>query len=341
MKKANRGRLFLVCVLVLGAVFMWSTAWADFYVIAAGKRAKRTVLVSPQSTAVASGTALLNAQNGINDASATNPYLIIIEPGVYDIGSSSLQMKSYVDIQGSGENVTKITGNIDSISSGVLKGADDAELRFLTVENTSGGGACYAHAIYNSSCSPKMTHVTATAAGGTWSYGVYNNNSSPTMTNVTVATSGETHNYGVLNNSSSSPTMTNVTVTVTASGEEARNYGVLNNSSSPTMTSVTVVASGGTSNYGVQNNNSSSTMTSVTVVASGGTSYNYGVNNMSSSTTKIDHSVISGTTTINTDESSYTYIGNTRLKGGAVNGYHNTCAGVYDENFVFYPNTCP
>ena len=337
MKKANRGRLFLVCVLVLGAVFMWSTAWADFYVIAAGKRAKRTVLVSPQSTAVASGTALLNAQNGINDASATNPYLIIIEPGVYDIGSSSLQMKSYVDIQGSGENVTKITGNVAIGLSGVLKGADDAELRFLTVENT--GGGTYANAIFNLGASPSMTHVTATASGGTYNYGVFNHSSSsPTMTNVTATASGGASSSGVLN-AHSSPTMTHVTAT--ASGGNV-NHGVENNSSSsPTMTSVTATASGGTTSYGVDNFSSSPKMTHVTATASGGTSYNYGVNNMSSSTTKIDHSVISGTTTIYTSADSFTYVGNTRLKGGAVNGYHNTCAGVYDENFVFYPNTCP
>ncbi|TFH41271.1 MAG: hypothetical protein E4G94_08230 [ANME-2 cluster archaeon] len=134
-------RMFWICLLILGFMFSWGLAYADgeFYVIAAGRKAKRTVLVSPKSTAAESGTALLNALSKITDASATNSYLIIIEPGIYDIGSSALQMKSYVDIQGSGENVTKITGTIDSLDSGVVRGANNVEIRFLTIENTGGG----------------------------------------------------------------------------------------------------------------------------------------------------------------------------------------------------------
>ena len=58
-------------------------------------------------------------------------------------------MKPYVDIEGSGELTTKITftGSASS-TTGTLVGANNAELRFLTVENT--GGDAYAIAIYNS-----------------------------------------------------------------------------------------------------------------------------------------------------------------------------------------------
>ena len=51
------------------------------------------------------------AVNSITDASATNPYLVVIGPGVYTV-TSPVVMKPYVDIAGSGENVTKITGAI-------------------------------------------------------------------------------------------------------------------------------------------------------------------------------------------------------------------------------------
>ena len=101
-------------MLALGTVPVWHPAWADFYVIAAGKKGKRTVLVSPRNTQTASGTILLNALDDITDAAVDNPYLIIVEPGVYDIGGENLQMKSYVDIQGAGQHLTKITGNVDS-----------------------------------------------------------------------------------------------------------------------------------------------------------------------------------------------------------------------------------
>ncbi|HEY3122638.1 MAG TPA: hypothetical protein VGK70_01075, partial [Thermoanaerobaculia bacterium] len=92
----------------------------------------RTVLVSPvPGDAAASGTALLNAIAGITDASVTNPYLVKIEPGVFDLGNSTLTTKLYVDIEGSGRLVTTIT-------SGAALTIDDSasvELRSLTLLN--------------------------------------------------------------------------------------------------------------------------------------------------------------------------------------------------------------
>jgi hypothetical protein len=170
---------------------------------------------SPQTN----GTSLLNTLADI-DGDVNNPNLIKLSPGIYDIGTSSLQMKPYVDVEGSGENTTTITGHIDSSSSGVVQGASNAEIRFLTVKNTGGGS--FAVAIYNTSASLKMTNVTASASDASYNYGVYNSTSSPTMTNVTTSASG-----GFINS------------------------GVYNSISSPTMTNVTASASGGTHNYGV------------------------------------------------------------------------------------------
>jgi hypothetical protein len=50
---------------------------------------KRTVLVSPVGTPQQNGTALRNALASITGASATNPYLLKIEPGIYDLGGSA------------------------------------------------------------------------------------------------------------------------------------------------------------------------------------------------------------------------------------------------------------
>ena len=225
-------------------------------------------------------TAMANLNLWCGTPSATSPCMMKIMPGVYDIGTKHLAMQSYVDIEGSGENTTIITGNSHP---GVVSGASNAEIRFLTVKNTGGVGQAWA--IYNQglSLSAKMTNVTASASGGIIdNYGVYNVSSSPTMTNVTASASGGTNNCGVRNNSSS-PTMTNVTAS--ASGG-TNNYGVYNNSSSPTMTNVTASASGGTTsyNFGVRNDSSSPTMTNVTASASGGI-ISCGVSNNSSSPT--------------------------------------------------------
>jgi hypothetical protein len=116
-------------------------------------------------TDVQNGTALLNALSSITDVSATKRYLLYIEPGTYDLDGNSLAMEQYVDIQGAGELSTLITSSSStSCQEGTVKGASNAELRFLTVRNI-GSGECTA-AISNTNASPCLTHVTATAAGG-------------------------------------------------------------------------------------------------------------------------------------------------------------------------------
>jgi hypothetical protein len=215
--------------------------------------------------------------------SANNPCLLKIMPGVYNVGTSPVIMQPYIDIEGSGESLTIITGSVSDLSfppaNGLVNGASNAEIRLLTVKNTGSGG--YKAAMLNNGASPRMTHMTAAASGGTCSYGVLNHSSSSSMTNITAAASGGgTSSYGVYN-STSSPTMTNVTAT--ASGGTWSN-GVYNDTSSPIMNSVTATASGGTYNSGVYNSSSSPTMTSVTATASGGTSSS-GVFNQTSSPT--------------------------------------------------------
>ncbi len=349
--------------LVLSLLTTFNFAWADdgFYVVAVGKRAKRTILVSPQNSPTASGTALLNAINGITDASASNPYLVLIEPGIFDIGANSLQMKEYVDIQGSGQNVTKITGNREGWSAGVLRGADNAELRFLTVENT--GGGTYSVAIFNSSCSPAMTRVTAKASGGTDNHGIRNYSSSPIMTNVTAEASGDRYNYGVFNSDDSSPIMTDVTAKASGgsnsggvynlhssptmingsaegSGALYYAYGIRNWTGSPIMRNVNITASeGALYNYGVYNSDGSSpTMTNVIVTVPSGT-YNCCIRSTTALTPRINHSLISGSCAIQTDGGCTAYVGNTMIDGAV--GANNICAGVYDENYVFFPDSCP
>jgi hypothetical protein len=256
-------------------------------------------------------TAMTGLASWCGTPSSNNPCLLKIMPGRYTV-TSAVVMQPYVDIEGSGEKVTKITAALISATNppsvATVMGANNAALRFLTVENTgtgistaailntsaspsvihvtatASGGASVNYGFFNNNSSaPKMTNVTATASGGTIdAAGVYNTgSSSPMMTNVTATASGATNTYGVHNDASSSPTMTNVTAN--ASGGINLTNGVYNSTSSPTMMSVTATASGGTSvNNGVYNTTSSPTMMSVTATASGGTNA-YGVRNADSS----------------------------------------------------------
>ena len=337
------------------------------YALTAMKTAYKNVLVVAKSGG--NYNTITDALDSITDNTANNRYLIWVAPGTF---TERVTLKDYVDIEGAGELATKITyiGSA-SADTGTVVGSNNVELRFLTVENT--GSAGYAIAIYNGSCSPHLTHLTATASGGTSiNSGVYNkSSSSPTMTNVTATASGGIYTYGVANDTSSSPTMTNVTAT--ASGG-TYSSGVFNDSSSPTMINVTARASGGTTNYGVRNATASSpTMTNVTATALGGTS-NHGVSNVSSSptiqnstisasggtnnygifndfvatsiyTVTVNNSQITGSNNTVRNDSHFTVrIGASKLDGGAVNvnGGTVTCIGAYDENYTSPGyTTCP
>lgn len=269
--------------------------------------------------------------------SPINPCLLKIMPGVYDIGSNSLQMQSYVDIEGSGENITRIKGNTDW-PVGVVMGASYAEIRFLTVESAGTGGYWgYKIAIrHNGGVSFRITNVTVIASGGTSNNtGIFNSGASPIMTNVTATASGA-ESTAVYNWAPA--TMTNVIAT--ASGEWY-NRGVYNNASGSTvrMTNVTATASGGTYNYGVVISHSPSTMIGVTATASGGTS-NYGVSITGPYLVTINNSIIKGSNNTIVNDS-ITSIANTQLDGGAVsNAGTLKCIGAYDENYDPLNSSC-
>jgi len=279
----------------------------------------RTVIVSPvPGDALASGTALLNALAGITDASATNPYLLKIEPGVYDLGNNGLTMQPYVDIEGSGENVTTITSThsstVNDETSATVIGASDAELRFLTVENQ--GGSDISIAIYSYFfVSPDLTNITASASGGAnFNYGIRNDSSSPKMSHVTASAIG-----GV---------------------GSALNAGVSNTGYSSSMTDVTASASGGNNSAGIwQFSSYGGIMTNVTASASGGTD-NYGMYNISSTFVRMKSSSFSGATNsiLNTGGAG-TWIASTMLDG-AVAGGGFKCVGAFDENYAALDSAC-
>jgi hypothetical protein len=190
--------------------------------------------------------AMVDSDNWCGPATETNPCLVKIMPGVYDVGSNSIQMKSYIDIEGSGENNTRIRGNISYNFSGVVLGATFAELRFLSVENTGGGS--FAIAMFNYQAAPKITNVTLTARnGGQNSVALFNQNLSlPLLTNVTLeAFDGVSNSIGVLSYNLCNPQLTNVKIK--ASGAP-QNYGVWSDHYVvTTMNNVNIESSGGSS----------------------------------------------------------------------------------------------
>lgn len=209
------------------------------------------------------------AVNSIADATETNPYLLLIGPGIYTL-TQTLVMKPYVNIAGSGQEATKLTGSISSstvAASAMVAGANNAALSDLTVENKGGSAA---------------------------SIGLYNDNSSPVIHNVTFHVTGGVGNVGVMNINSSKPTMRDVGVEATG-GNEC--YGVSNNSGSvPFMTGVIVTATAGTENYGLRSaGTSGASILHSILMAVGGISYAIKVDDAGGNV-RVLHSTIMGNT---------------------------------------------
>ncbi len=254
---------------------------------------------------------------------ASNRWLVYIAPGGYNL-PAPLEMLEYVDIQGAGEGVTSLTRGgsnthpLTNNSSATVYGADNAELRSLTVVNT--GGAIFATGILNIEASPTLSHVTFSTSGGTaLNTSVYNNNfSSPIMTGVTATAFGPSlDNFAIYNCDDSDPVMTNVIAI--ASGASRDNFGMHNDAASPTIFSSTLQASGGTNSYGIFNDPSPA------------------------ETIKIDNSpVMGGTATIHNSAGVTVRVTGSLLDGGDVAGAGVfTCLFSYNESYeILKEGTC-
>lgn len=197
--------------------------------------APEEVNVVPGATPSESGLALLDALASIDDASEENPYTIKLAPGIYDLGSESLVLKEHVDIEGSGEFTTKITAcGRRTLDGGTVVGSNDAELRFLTVENRGRGlldgptceDADYAIALYCEAASPRLIHVRLVAlqeqgGGAVFAVGCFATGtiSGPRMRSVSVIARGEPNslNYAIwARNIAVSPPIENSIISATS-----------------------------------------------------------------------------------------------------------------------------
>ena len=233
------------------------------------------------------------ALDSITTASAANPFLVLVGPGVF---SERVVMKPFVDIQGSGEGVTKVTQSGSTEPDfGTVAGADDAELRFLTVENT--GGSDGVIGVYNAGTSPRLVHVTVEVetGAGTNAYGVLNQAATgvptaPELTRVTVRverTGGSGAHLGVINQVEANARLSHVRVEVSGTTSGVR-YGVFNSDAAPLLHDVEVSAGSSETSasvFGVVNQDADgAVLRSVRVAVTGGGT-RYGVNNTRSDVT--------------------------------------------------------
>ena len=200
----------------------------------------------------ASGQTLLAAlaaipTSGNDSPSVTNPWLVKIGPGIFDIGGQIVLMTPFVNIEGSGENSTVITapGCTSCSNYGTLLGSNYTELSQLTVRNT--GGAAYATAITGVEGSMLIKSVTANASGGTsQTIGILITSSAPILKDVTAIAvpSPGSEAYGIWV-SGGSPTIRDCSVSASDPTSVVNVYGIYaNGSSAPAISNCTVLGLG-------------------------------------------------------------------------------------------------
>ena len=323
-----------------------------------------------------SGGQFTSVQTALDSISSdeSERYLVWVAPGVY---TETVQMKPFVDIAGAGEGVTKITSpGFSTDSEGTIRGATNAELRSLTIENT--GGNIFSIAINNQGTAPHISNVTVTASNSDLVMAIFNHagaepqlrdlsviatstipsttivlaiknldNVQATLIDINASAEGGDAAVGMASYNSCELTMHGVTAT----GKNANvvNFGILNDTGTTgTMKDVIGRGYGGDRTIGMYVEESSFSISDSVFSGSDGVE-NFGVfisvpNIPGSYELTIHNSSISGSTaTIRNDPNFTTRVGNSFLEGGPVNlnGGVIVCAGVYDENFTIYPNSCP
>jgi hypothetical protein len=144
----------------------------------------RTVIVSPVGTDVQNGTALRNAISGLAPSPApTARWLIHVEPGRFDLGATPLTLPSSVDLEGSGQDMTTITGAVTGDAT--LAAGDLSEIRQVGVSCTAPNCGAITSLV---GTAPSLDHVTAVCTSDSCQAISLGGNSS--VTSSTVAASG-------------------------------------------------------------------------------------------------------------------------------------------------------
>jgi hypothetical protein len=265
--------IFAVAGILFSLFPLFALAQTKVVVVPLGDDSKPLKNIITVAKANGNFTDPVAAVNSISNASATNPYLVVIAPGVYTM-SQPLVMKPYVDVVGSGENVTKLTGAISTnqcynTSAIVDSEVPTASLSNLSVENTGGGGCSVAIIAYYST----LRQVNATASGGQQNYGIFAYDAK--LIQVSATATGGSYAYGI-----SAKAGHLEQVTTKASGATNANYGISSYfGAAPNVTEAVSTAEGGGESYGIWffDVYPKAELTQVTATATGGTTKSYGV----------------------------------------------------------------
>jgi hypothetical protein len=318
------------------------------------------------------GAALLDALNGIKDATQSSPYLITLDPGTYDVGSTMLEMKPFVEIEGASQTATIISGlgYAPPTFLGVVKGASWSALRNLRIRS-EGSPFRSSVALLIQDANTTVQSVAIESSGATeTNYGIRHLCSAARLKDVTIEVGKGQTSIGLSNRClglPSSPSIEDTSITVSnasmssigisslyAAGLEfnsnlqisvsgANSIGIrllysYGSQRSLKLQNSAIIVSGSSSAVGLQIEQGQIAILQSQIRATSPNS-SVGVAFFSPASGTIDLSVIAGSTNTVIGHAPNIIIGNSKLEGGPALG--PTCANVTDENGVSYSSTCP
>ncbi|RBP50722.1 glycosyl hydrolase family 28-related protein [Arenicella xantha] len=184
-------KLTLGCALVMVLATASVTVFAQNKVVVipmSGDDAKPLANIVTVAKANGDFTDPVAAMDSISDASASNPYLIVIAPGVYPI-ASIINMKQYVDVSGSGQNATVLLGTVSTTvrnESAVFNGNRNSGVRSLTIRHSSTSGNNALGFYLSSDDGILIDDVRIEIDGPGSNYGIYANSSDFSLSNSTI-----------------------------------------------------------------------------------------------------------------------------------------------------------
>lgn len=162
----------------------------------------RTYVVGPVGTALQNGSALRNAVGAISEPSSREEaVLVVIEPGVYDLGSNFMVFWDWMTLEGAGEDSTFITSAVCDTGGTIYSLANHIGLRRVTVENTCSNPGATARAGYFSGVFATLENCTFKVEGAALIHiAIESSTTALKMSNVTIrAESGTDTNIGLAN----------------------------------------------------------------------------------------------------------------------------------------------
>lgn len=258
-----------------------------FLVGAGAVAAQTTIHLLPGATPAASGTNLQNALAGVV-GTAAKPFVLKLDPGIYDVGSLPVTMKPWVDIEGSGQTITTLrgVGNDVGFLTAVVLGASNAELRDLRVQSLGRTFTNSIAVLLNNVTNAGLRDVTllsSGASGGNW--GLRNLASTSLLQDLRIDVSGAGEVYGIACTGASGgisrPAIRRAVINVSGTSHPHGIYADQN--AAPSVRDVEIQVSGGTTGYGLRYaygadlTAANLEVTNARIVVSGSSAQGYGI----------------------------------------------------------------